>query len=71
MAEYFGSHIKKTKNWLQLQPNFLIEYVSYNEILEKPKEYAEKISAFLEIDLKVEKMVDVIDKKLYRQRSKK
>ncbi|MCE7743074.1 MAG: sulfotransferase family protein [Candidatus Heimdallarchaeota archaeon] len=70
MAEYFKSHIKKTKEWLSLQPNFYVIYVSYKQVLENPTEYAQKINEFLEAELKEDKMVKVVDGKLYRQRSK-
>ncbi|MHA1200579.1 MAG: sulfotransferase domain-containing protein [Candidatus Heimdallarchaeaceae archaeon] len=71
MADYFKNHIKKIKDWITLQPNFYVLYVSYNEVLKNPAEYARKINEFLEVDLNENKMTKVVDDKLYRQRSKK
>ena len=71
MADYFKNHIKKTKDWLTLQPNFYVLYVSYNEVLENPTEHAQKINEFLDAELNEDKMIKIVDNKLYRQRSKK
>jgi len=71
MSEFFKSHIKKTKDWLTMQANFYVLYVSYNEILKNPSVFAKEINEFIEIDLNEEKMVQVVDNKLYRQKSKK
>jgi hypothetical protein len=68
MAAVFRKHLNQIQTWLGDQPNFEVLYVSYNEVLKDPIEPAEKINQFLGDTLNVEKMVDVVDPNLYRQR---
>jgi hypothetical protein len=68
MAAVFRKHLNQIQTWLGDQPNFEVLYVSYNEILKDPIEPTEKINQFLGNTLNVEKMVDVVDPNLYRQR---
>jgi hypothetical protein len=68
MMELFGKHVEQVQTWLDEQPNMEVFYVSYNEILENPVAEAERINQFLGNILDVDKMVEVIDEGLYRQR---
>jgi hypothetical protein len=68
MAKLFKKHLEQVKAWLAQKANFDVLYVSYNDILENPQENAEKINRFLGGNLRIDNMVDVIDKSLYRQR---
>ncbi len=68
MKDLFGKHLEQVQSWLDEQPNIDVAYVSYNEILESPREQAERINEFLGNVLDVEKMVAVVDEALYRQR---
>jgi hypothetical protein len=44
-------------------------FVNFNEILSNPKEHLEEIHRFLgERNLDLDKMIEVVDEKLYRQR---
>ncbi len=43
-------------------------YISYNETLDDPETAAEKIATFLERDLDIERMMQTVDPRLYRQR---
>lgn len=70
MTDYFKNHVKQTKEWISLQPNFSVLYLSYNEIVLNPEQYLDKINTFLELELNKEKMSKIVDKNLYRQRSK-
>jgi hypothetical protein len=68
MAAVFRKHLSQIQTWLDGQPNFEVTYISYNDILKDPIEQAEKINLLLDGTLNVEKMVDVVDPNLYRQR---
>ena len=68
MAILFNEHLRKIKKWLGNQPNFDVLYISYNDILKDPVSNVQKINTFLNNSLDTEKMISVVDKKLYRQR---
>jgi ubiquinone/menaquinone biosynthesis C-methylase UbiE len=68
MAELYRKHLRRVEAWIDEQPNIEVIYVSYNEILEKPVEHAERINRLLGNTLSVENMVGVVDQTLYRQR---
>lgn len=68
MAALFERHLEDIYTWLGSQCNIGVHYVSYNEIMRDPEPYAEEIKEFLELDLDPEKMVNVVDPSLYRQR---
>ncbi len=68
MATLFKRHLAKTYQWLNIQPNMRVHYVSYNEVLRDPAFYAEEINEFLFGELDVEKMIQIVDINLYRHR---
>jgi argonaute-like protein implicated in RNA metabolism and viral defense len=68
MKDLFGKHLEQVQAWLDEQPNIDVAHFSYNEILESPREQAERINQLLGNILDVEKMVAVVDEALYRQR---
>jgi hypothetical protein len=68
MARMFESHLQKVDRWLEEQPGFSVLYVDYNQLLEDPAPWAEKISGFLGGALDVERMTGVVDPSLYRNR---
>ena len=68
MADLFRGHVKKVEVWLGGQSNIKVLYVSYNDVLEKPTQYAKRINRFLGRGLDVKGMVGVVDSSLYRQR---
>jgi hypothetical protein len=70
MADYFNNHIKQTKQWISLQPNFGVLYLSYNSIIKDPNSAVSSINEFLELELDEEKMKKVVDKKLYKHKAK-
>ena len=71
MEDYFKDHIRKTKTWISLQPNFTVHYFSYNNMVANPQEYTSILSEFLECEIKGSVLTKVIDEKLYTQRVKK
>lgn len=68
MKIIYGKHLKKIKVWLEEQENIDVIYVNYNDVIDNPLNNAVKINRFLGGDLKVEKMADVVENALYRQR---
>lgn len=65
----FQKHLKQIEAWLASQPNLSVLYVNYNELLADPTEHVQQINRFLGGQLDEEKMIEVIDPKLYRQRA--
>lgn len=68
MAILFEKHVQQIEAWLKEQPNFDVLYVHYSDILSDPVTEAQRISAFLNGRVDAEKMVEVVDPELYRNR---
>jgi len=68
MANIFQKHLDEIDEWLKKQPNIRTLYISYNGTLDDPESSAEKIAEFLGVELDIEKMMQVVDPNLYRQR---
>ena len=71
MAALFDKHLQSVQGWLQTQPYVSVLYVHYSEMLVDPFSDIERIAQFLGKDLNVEKMADVVDPNLYRNRKAK
>jgi hypothetical protein len=69
MAALFRKHLSQVEKWLSEQPNVQVLYVSYNEMIADPIKEIERIGQFLGNELDTDKMISVIDRTLYRQRS--
>jgi len=69
MADIYARHLQDVKSWLSLQPNIEVIYVSYNDILNSPAAYIERINHFLGSGLDPAAMLAAVDRSLYRQRS--
>jgi uncharacterized protein (DUF2384 family) len=69
MAALFRKHLSQVEKWISEQSNVQVLYVSYNEMIADPIKEIERIHQFLGNELDTEKMVSVIDRTLYRQRS--
>ncbi len=68
MAGIFQKHLDETDEWLKEQTNIQTLYVSYNDTMKDPERTAEQIAVFLGSELDIEKMMQIVDPKLYRQR---
>lgn len=68
LAALFRQHLERVQAWLEKQPNFDVIYVSYNRVLEHPRQQARRVDAFLDRELDVLAMAQVVDPTLYRQR---
>ncbi len=71
MMLLFEKHLRKVKNWIHQQSNFEVIFVDYKEVLEDPIGHAERIKDFLQRELDVKRMAGVVDKRLYRSRSRR
>lgn len=69
MKALFQKHLQQIEVWLAIQPNLSVLYVNYNELLADPTEQIQQINRFLGGQVNEEKMSEVIDPKLYRQRA--
>jgi hypothetical protein len=69
MGELLEVHLHKVYHWLKKQKNIDVIYISYNDIISNPLKEAGVINDFLGGRLDVEKMAEVTDKTLYRNRN--
>ena len=69
MTTLFCRHLIQIEAWIDEQPYIEAMYVSYNDILQRPVQEAQRVNRFLGNHLDVERMAGVVDSNLYRQRS--
>ncbi len=69
LKDMFKKYRLMLKSTIDTNRNMEALYVSYNDIMEDPEDEVKEIAGFLHRDLKVEDMVSVIDKSLYRNRA--
>jgi RNase adaptor protein for sRNA GlmZ degradation len=68
IKQHFTRHLEKLRAWLAEQGNFEVLYVRYKEVVEDPREQAERISAFLPGKADAASMAGTVDPALYRNR---
>ncbi len=68
MAAQFRKHLVKVHSFLEKSDNIDLLYVRYNDILANAKPVVEQVYEFFGGKLDVEKMREVVDPSLYRQR---
>jgi hypothetical protein len=68
MAALFGKHLQSVIHWLETSENIQVLYVDYNVMLKNPENYKNEIEHFIGSKVDSEKMMEVIDSSLYRQR---
>jgi len=61
-------HLERLHAWLRQQPHINVLCVSYNDLVERPREPAERIGTFLGGKVNVERMAQTVDPSLYRNR---
>lgn len=69
MGKLFNRHLEEIENWLAGQKNMRVFYINYKNVIEDPRKIAQVINHFLNEALSIEKMVETVDRSLYRQRS--
>jgi hypothetical protein len=70
MAQHFAKHLGEVESWLAAQPNLRVTYIPHAELLTSPAQHARQITEFLELPLDVERMAQVPDQNLHRQRTR-
>jgi hypothetical protein len=68
MARLFEQHVRQVDEWMKKQPNIKRLDVNYNEMVQNPRPHIEAVCRFLGDKLDIEKMLEVVDPNLYRQR---
>ncbi|MCH7664969.1 MAG: sulfotransferase [Acidobacteria bacterium] len=69
MAELFAADVWRAQYLLERQPQFEWIEVNYREVLADPGRHARRIQTFLGLDLAVDRMAEVVDPSLYRNRA--
>jgi hypothetical protein len=68
MTRAFAVHLQRLFEWLPRQRHLAVLRVSYNNLLESPREQAQCVSDFLDGRPSVERMTQAVDPSLYRNR---
>jgi hypothetical protein len=68
MKQAYLQHLQRLHDWLARQTNIAVLRVSYNDLLQQPREQAARIREFLGGQGDVEGMVGAVDPALYRNR---
>lgn len=69
LTRLFSKHVQKVETWLRGQPNFQVLYVDYNRMLAAPLPYVRQVNQFLGGLLDEQRMAEVVDPTLYRNRA--
>jgi hypothetical protein len=69
MVELFEADLWKTSYLLKHNPQFEALEIYYRDVLTNPLEQAQRIKDFLEVEMPVEQMAQVVDPDLYRNRA--
>ncbi len=68
MTRLFEKHLQQVDEWLGKQANIQYLYVNYNQLLTDPGPVIQQVDAFFAGRVNAQKMREVIDPSLYRQR---
>ncbi|MBL0329894.1 MAG: alkaline phosphatase family protein [Bacteroidetes bacterium] len=68
LADTFKKQLEKTQSWIKNHPQFEVTFISYSDVIQNPQEIAENLSLFLDSELNIEKMVQAVDRNLYRNK---
>ena len=69
MARMFTAHLARTERQLAARSNCEALYVDHRATLDTRREVAARVSRFLDNHLDVDKMTEVVDRRLYRHRA--
>jgi hypothetical protein len=64
----YAAHLERLHEWLRRQANMTVLRVRYRDLLERPREQAERVREFLAVEAAVEGMAKAVDPSLYRNR---
>jgi len=68
MAQNYTKHLEHIERILGDRNVFDVLYVSYNDVVKNPQDHSKKINAFLGERLDTDRMEQVVETSLYRQR---
>lgn len=68
MRKFSEAHLAKLMRWLDNRENMDVLYCGYDSMIKNPAKESVRIAKFLEREMDIEKMVQVVDPALYRQR---
>jgi hypothetical protein len=68
MKQAYTLHLERLHEWLPQRENWSVLRVSYNDLLEQPRDLAERVRQFLGGLPDVDSMVKTVDPSLYRNR---
>lgn len=69
MAQLFETHVQQILGWLDQQPNFHTLVVNFNAMVADPEPDIVRMLDFLPLELDSDRMAEVVDPDLYRNRS--
>jgi hypothetical protein len=69
MKRAFTLHLERLHAWLGQQHHMEVNRVRYHDLVEQPREQAERINQFLGGRADVDRMVQAVDASLYRNRA--
>ncbi len=64
----YKKHIAKMNQWFAKTNNMDVLYINYSDAINQPEKTSKQIKDFLNLELKIESMTTVADKKLYRNK---
>lgn len=70
MITLFTAELRALHRWLPTQPQFAMLDVPYQEVVQQPRQQAQRIQEFLGQELDVESMAATVDPQLHRQRAR-
>ncbi|HXV44530.1 MAG TPA: sulfotransferase domain-containing protein [Anaerolineae bacterium] len=68
LSRLYEKHIQQVNTWVSNQPHVQRIDVDYNQLLQNSRPEIKRVNQFLGNTLNLEKMIEVIDPTLYRQR---
>jgi hypothetical protein len=68
MIELFQNDLWRARYLLKHSPQFRAIEIDYRETLENPREQARRIATFLGRKLPIDRMAEIVDPNLYRNR---
>lgn len=69
MKSIYRDHLTKVDSQLRERPGVRVKYLDHRKVIDSTREMSEQISAFLDLDLDLDRMVGAVDVNLYRNRS--
>jgi predicted AlkP superfamily phosphohydrolase/phosphomutase len=69
--EHYERHLAHIRIFMKIKRNMEFLPVRYDEAISSPRAFAERLNAFLGGRLNVDRMVEVVDSKLYRNRKER